>query len=138
MSSAFDITDVPSVSTVELAIAVRQLIGGGKPLANAANAGEADFRDVEDALWRRGGVGGRKLAVAIRLRALVAALGSRRVARLMGEVGYGAKLALIEAAAELRLNGERGFMPQHLVWALTATATAPAMVPVQAARSMAA
>lgn len=133
MTSNLDISDVPSVSTVELAIAVRLLIGGGKPLANASGASERDLRAVENELWRRhSGIAGRKLAVALRLRALVAALGARRIARIANDTGNGAKLALIEAAAALRLNAERGFVPQHLVWAVqpaAGSATAmPAMV----------
>lgn len=133
MTTTLDISDVPPVSTVELAIAVRLLIGGGKPLANAAQATERDLRSVENELWsRHEGVAGRKLAVALRLRALVAALGARRIAGLIGDTGNGAKLALVEAAAALRLNAERGFMPQHLVWALQPAGNAPAPVVVTA------
>lgn len=126
MTTALDISDVPPVSTVELAIAVRLLIGGGKPLANAAQATERHLRGVESELWsRHEGIAGRKLAVALRLRALVAALGVRRIAKTVGETGNGAKLALVEAAASLRLNAARGFVPQHLVWALQPAAKVP-------------
>lgn len=129
MTTTLDISDVPPVSTVELAIAVRLLIGGGKPLANAAGATERDLREVESELWRRhSGIAGRKLAVVLRLRALVDALGARRIAKLIGDTGNGAKLALVEAAAGLRLNAERGFAPQHLVWALQPVAQAPASI----------
>lgn len=124
MTTTLDICDVPPVSTVELAIAVRLLIGGGKPLVVAAAAGERELRGVEGELWRRhSGLAGRKLAVALRLRALVAALAGRRIAKLIGETGHGAKLALIEAAAGSRLNAARGFVPQHLVWALASAQT---------------
>ncbi len=134
MTTTLDISDVPPVSTVELAIAVRLLIGGGKPLANAAQVTERDLRGVETELWgRHEGIAGRKLAVALRLRALVAALGARRIAALIGDTGNGVKPALVEAAASLRLNAGRGFMPQHLVWALqpAGEATAPALVSVE-------
>ena len=55
MTTTLDISDVPPVSTVELAIAVRLLIGGGKPLANAAQVTEIDLRgeralDIDDTL----------------------------------------------------------------------------------------
>ncbi len=127
MTTTLDISDVPPVSTVELAIAVRLLIGGGKPLANAAQVTEIDLRGVESELWsRHEGIAGRKLAVALRLRALVGALGARRIAGLIGDTGNGAKLALVEAAASLRLNANRGFVPQHLVWALQPAGKAPA------------
>jgi len=127
MTTTLDISDVPPVSTVELAIAVRLLIGGGKPLANAAQVTERELREVEKELWtRHEGIAGRKLAVALRLRALVAALGARRIAALIGDTGNGAKLALVEAAATLRLNAQRGFVPQHLVWALQPAGQAPA------------
>ncbi len=134
MTTTLDISDVPPVSTVELAIAVRLLIGGGKPLANAAQATEPDLRGVESELWsRHEGIAGRKLAVALRLRALVAALGARRIAALIGDTGNGAKLALVEAAASLRLNANRGFVPQHLVWALqpAGKVPAPALVTIE-------
>ncbi len=137
MTTTLDISDVPPVSTVELAIAVRLLIGGGKPLANAAQVTERNLRGVENELWsRHEGIAGRKLAVALRLRALVAALGARRIAALTGDTGNGAKLALVEAAASLRLNADRGFLPQHLVWALqpAGKAPAPALVTVELER----
>lgn len=126
MTVIIDRTDVPAVSAEDMLAALRLLISEGKGLALFNGLGDGEFRTIEDALWRSfGGSDTARVAVALRLRALVAVFGAKRLRDVLLQQGLRAMRAAFMAAADERLNARFGFSAQRFVMILS-TATVPA------------
>lgn len=109
---SIDPTDVPAVAVRELATALKVLAGDAAALVRAAEWSEDDFRRVEQFFWQRFPRDRqRKIAALVRLRSLVALCRARRMQKLIAEHGTAAALAIVEAAASMRLNTSFGFSP---------------------------
>jgi hypothetical protein len=108
-SAVLDPSDVPTVAVRELALALKMLTAGGLPQGPMS---EDDLRRVEQAFWqisRRGN--SRKTAVLLRLRSLLDAMQSRRLAELLSTGNQAALFHVLAAAAKMRLNAKWGFNP---------------------------
>jgi len=125
MTTAFDIADVPTVSGEELYQPMRWLIENGQGLALLKGLDEGDIRALEEDLWRRfDGTAEARLAVALRMRALLGVFGARRLKDLLLSRGFKVVRAAVACAAAERLNPRFGFSAQRFVMALE-PATAP-------------
>ncbi len=125
MTTAFDIADVSTVSGDELYQPMRWLIENGQGLALLKGLDEADIRALENDLWRRfDGSTQARLAVALRMRALLDVFEARRLKDLLLNRGFKVVRAAVAFAASERLNPRFGFSAQRFVMALEA-ATAP-------------
>lgn len=129
MAASIDLADVPAVSAEELFEPMRMLIGKGLGLALLRGLDEAGFKELEDRLWQQPGDAQRRLAVAVRLRGLIAVFGARRLQALMLERGFALIAEAVSLAATSRLNARRGFNPQRFVSALKAVPAARAARP---------
>ena len=119
MTINFKLSDVPAVDAAELGAAMRMLIEKGQGLALLKGLSEGEFRDLEDELWTQfEGSNEARVAVALRLRALIGVFGSRRLKSLLLERGFRLIAAAVREAARLPLNTRFGFNGQKLLMAL--------------------
>lgn len=131
MSDAVDQSDVPQVTTREMALALKIYAAAGAALSSPMETAEAAIRQVEQAFWQvspRDRV--RKVAVLVRFRSLIEACGTRRMTALIQKGGQEAVFEALAAAAKLRLNTRWGFNPQKLAWAIEDTLRAAETEPV--------
>lgn len=125
-ATPFDLADVPAADPADLARLMSILIRNGHGLAllegverGARDAAETEFCSTDD-------IGGRTGAVAIvRFRALMQAFATpsfvgERLQRLFLDHGLALLPSLFRVAAAMRLNAERGFNPQRLLWSVAA------------------
>lgn len=119
MSSALDITDVPSVPATALAQAMRTLIDSGKGLVLLRGLAAADMQGLEAAVWDKleGSLAERR-AVLVRFQALADVFSSRRLQNLMLRRGFPLIAPALHLAAGMRLNVGRGFSPTTFTYAL--------------------
>jgi hypothetical protein len=112
-------TDIPSVSSADLAAALalwlareRQgiVLVGTEPIETLGT--------IEAAVISMHDCPARGLSVLLRLRCLVAAIGSRRFRHLLRAEHATALARLIAAAATLRLNPTWGMSPVRLAWSM--------------------
>lgn len=134
MTFAIDIADVPPVAADELYRPMQHLIASGRGLALLRGLGEDDLRQLEDVLWQSfDGPAERRVAIALRFRALVAVFAGRRLKETLLNSGFRGLSAAIAEAASQRLNARFGFKEQHFVMALARPATAHTAPPAQPA-----
>lgn len=127
MTIQFKLSDVPAVDAAELGAAMRLLIENGQGLALLKGLSEHEFRDLEDELWMNfEGSDEARVAVALRLRALIGVFGSRRLKSLLLERGFRLVAAAVREAARLPLNTRFGFNSQKLLLALDWATLRPA------------
>lgn len=134
-------SDVPPVAVDDLVIAARLWLGeaGRGPVSIAAVSGRRV--DVATLVERRiadawGTDTDRSLAIILRLRCLVAALGCRRFQSRLKAGDETWLVAAAAAAATMRVSAEIGFSPVRLAWAIAAeerAMNAGAMTDVSAA-----
>ena len=120
VSSVLDPSDVPTVAVRELALALKMLSAGGRLAFPQRTLTEDDLRRVEQAFWqfsKRATT--RKVAVLLRLRSLLEAVQSRRLADLVSSDNQSALMHVLAAAATMRLNAKWGFNPLKMARAVT-------------------
>lgn len=131
-----DPADVPQVSASDLYLPMQMLIANGQGLALLKGLSERDLRELETAIWSELGCDPAvRVAVALRLRALVKVFGARRLKDMLLARGFKVISAAIAAASKQRLNARFGFNAQHLLLAIE-TATAPKHRPFDVAQSI--
>lgn len=113
--AAVDTSDIPSVAARELAVALK-LLSGQKALSlPSAALSEDDLRRVEQFFWQASPRDRtRKVAVLLRFRSLLEVCRGRRLSALVESHGEVALLAILNAAATMRLNAKWGFNPLKL------------------------
>lgn len=115
----WDLTDVPTVETADLAAALQALVDAGRGLVLLRGLSDEDLDTVQAELKRRfHAEPQRALAVFVRFRHLVEVFSARRLKDMMLDRGYGLMAPAIAIAAGLRLNANRGFNPQWFVTSL--------------------
>lgn len=139
-SAPIDITDVPAVSGADLERLMRHLIGTGRGLALVKGLSDDEWSEIDDLIWSYDWAPARRVAVALRLRALVAAFTARRLKALLMQRGFAVLGAAMAAAAGQRLNVRFGFTVQTLLSDMSAAltkesviATPPLRLPLAAA-----
>ncbi len=117
--AAIDTSDVPTVATRELAVALKLLSGAKSHVIPAHALSEDNLRRVEQHFWQASKRDRtRKVAVLLRFRGLLEACQSRRVSQLIHSHGEEALVAALDAAATMRLNAKWGFNPLKLARAV--------------------
>ena len=127
MTHSIDRSDVPAVGLHDLYMPMRFLIAEGRGLALLNGLSESDIRAVESEIWVHfKSEPQKRLAVALRFRALLGVFSRRRLKQEFLNQGF--KL-IARAAAEgstQRLNTQFGFSAQKFVSALTPAASGAA------------
>jgi hypothetical protein len=132
MIARLDPTDVPQVSAADLYRPMQMLIARGQGLALLKGLSERELRQLEDSLWNEfQGNATVRLAVALRMRALVDVFAARRLKDMLLARGFKVIQAAVAAASRQRLNTRFGFNAHNLLLAID-TATAPLHLPVVA------
>jgi hypothetical protein len=122
----FSMSDVPPVPSAAMAHVVCHLIDRGQGLALLKGLDAGQLADVEAMLWQHFYEDAEtRLAVALRVRALLAVFQHQRLRNLLLDRGFKVMAAAAGIAASQRLNTRFGFVPQRVLAALDA-ATAPA------------
>jgi hypothetical protein len=119
----FNRSDVPAVGLHDLYVPFKHLIGEGRGLALFNGLSEKEIRAVESHVWAHfSGDPEKRLAVALRFRALLQVFAARRLRQAFLQQGF--KLIALAAAegATQRLNTRFGFKAQAFVIALDPTA----------------
>lgn len=114
-----DQTDVPAVGLHDLYFPLKYLIADGRGLALLNGLSESDIRAVEGHIWTHfADAPEKRLAVALRFRALLEVFSAKRLKQAFLEQGF--KLIALAAAegARQRLNTRFGFKAQAFVMAL--------------------
>jgi len=119
VTSEIDLTDVPVVSEIELALPMKVLVDAERSLCLMRGAGVEDRRIVEDEFWKvYTGTPARGVSILLRFWCLVDAFSAKRFKALLLNRGYEVLWAAVAAASGLRLNAHWGFNPQRLIWAI--------------------
>jgi hypothetical protein len=114
-ASVLDPSDVPTVAVRELVLALKMLSAGGQLAIPQRTLTEDDLRRVEQAFWQSSKrATTRKVAVLLRLRSLLEAVQSRRLAELVSSDSQATLVHVLAAAATMRLNAKWGFNPLKL------------------------
>ena len=125
MIAKLDPTDIPQVAASDLYRPMQMLIAKGQGLALLKGLSERDLREIETSLWSEFQTDpNTRIAVALRLRALVDVFAQRRLKDMLLARGFKVISAAIAAASQQRLNTRFGFNAQRLLLAIDA-ATAP-------------
>jgi len=112
MSDRLDRSDVPLVASHELLLPMRHLIETERGLALLNGLSNAELRAVDHAVWEKlEGDAARRVAVLLRLRALIEVFKARRLAELFLDRGLRLIAPAVHVAARMRLNTEWGFNP---------------------------
>lgn len=111
--------DVPTVAASDLFRPMQQLILSGRGLALYHGMNAADLQALDSAIWQLfDDAPHKRLAVALRFRALLAIFQSRRLKNLVLHNGFKIIAAAITEAAGQRLNTRYGFNAQKFIGAL--------------------
>lgn len=130
MAAKLDPTDIPQVAASDLNRPMQMLIEKGQGLALLTGLSEHDLRELETSLWSDFQTDPDiRVAIALRLRALVDVFAARRLKDMLLARGFKVIPAAIAAASKERLNTHFGFNAQRLLLAIDA-ATAPKQQPV--------
>lgn len=122
MATTFDLSDVPAADAADLQAAMRTFIENGRGLVLLNGASDADLDMACELMTDRNHSDPqRALTAFVRLRHLIEVFGARRLKQLFLDNGHALIAPAIAVAAELRLNGHRGFNPHSFLQALTAT-----------------
>lgn len=128
MRTEIDLADVPVVNALELHVLMDLLRSSGQGLALLRGLNENDIRVIEDRLWSAFDCpNARRLAIALRFRALLAVFASRRLKALLLERGFRIMALAVREAARRPLNVRYGFNAQLFLLALEAAAACPAL-----------
>lgn len=123
MSTAVNVSDVPPVNVGDLLLPMQAAIAKGQGLALLNGMSEAAIRDLETLIWSQfSGDPQIRLAVALRLRALLDVFQSRRLKQLFLLNGFKLIGRAVAEASSQRFNAEFGFNVQKFVFALSAPA----------------
>jgi hypothetical protein len=126
MAAKMNLADVPHVAASDLDLPMQFLIANGQGLALLKGLTEKEIRQLEAHIWTvYEGSAERRLAVALRFRALLDVFTARRLKQLLIERGFKVVAAAIAEAADQRLNTRFGFSAQKLLLAID-EATSPA------------
>jgi hypothetical protein len=130
MTATLNLADVPQVAASDLDLPMQFLIANGQGLALLKGLTEKEIRHLENHIWSvYEGSAERRLAVALRFRALLDVFASRRLKQLLIERGFKVVAAAIAQASEQRLNARFGFSAQKLFLTIEeATSQAPAII----------
>ena len=124
MAMTWDLTDVPTVATADLAAAMQALIDDERGLVLLRGLADEDLGTVQATLQRRfHGEPQRALAAFVRFRHLVEVFSARRLKEMMLDRGHALMAPALAIAASLRLNANRGFNPQTFVLSLNGAFT---------------
>jgi hypothetical protein len=112
MLNTVNLSDVPLVSSADLAQPMQYMIDTGRGLAMLRGISQAEMREIDHALWDElGGNPVQRLAVLMRFRCLIQVFGARRLADLLMHNGHNLIAPAVHVAARMRLNADRGFNP---------------------------
>lgn len=116
MSVAIDSSDVPAVGIHDLYVPMRRLIADGRGLALLNGLSEADIRATEHRIWADFADQPEiRVAIALRLRALLEVFAHRRLKQEFLEQGFKLIARAVAEAATQRLNTRFGFKPQTFI-----------------------
>ncbi len=119
MSHTLQRNDVPTVAASDLFRPMQQLILSGRGLALYHGMNASDLQALDSAIWQLfDDAPHKRLAVALRFRALLAVFQSRRLKDLVLQNGFKIIAAAITEAARQRLNTRYGFNAQKFLCAL--------------------
>lgn len=111
--------DVPTVAASDLFRPMRQLILSGRGLALYHGMSAVDLQSLDGEIWKLfDDAPHKRLAVALRFRALLEVFQSRRLKEQVLKHGFKVIAAAIAQAAQQRLNTRYGFNAQKFVCAL--------------------
>jgi hypothetical protein len=119
MAMTWDLTDVPTVATDDLAAAMQALIDNERGLVLLRGLSDEDLDTVHATLQRRfHGEPQHATAAFVRFRQMVDVFSARRLKEMMLDRGYALMGPALAIAASLRLNANRGFNPQAFIMSL--------------------
>jgi hypothetical protein len=125
MTNAIDRCDVPAVGLHDLYMPMRYLIAEGRGLALLNGLSESEIRGVESQIWAHfAGAPEKRLAVALRFRALLDVFSRRRLRQEFLNQGFKLIARAVAEGSTQRLNTQFGFSAQKFVSALAPRATA--------------
>ena len=120
MTRSIDSNDVPAVGLHDLYMPMRHLINEGRGLALLNGLDENDIRAVESQIWAYfDDAPEKRVAVALRFRALLDVFGKRRLKQEFLNQGFKLIARAVAVASTQRLNTRFGFSAQKFVTALT-------------------
>ena len=119
MTFQIDHRDVPTVGLHDLYMPMRLLIQNGRGLALLNGLKEDDIRALESEIWQHFcGQPEKRVAVALRFRALLDVFASRRLKEQFLNQGFKLIARAVAEASSQRLNTRFGFKAQNFVSAL--------------------
>ena len=114
-----DLSDVPAVGMDDLYMPMRMLIKNGRGLALLNGLSEVDIRALESAIWQHfRDQPEKRVAVALRFRALLDVFASRRLREEFLNQGFKLIARAVAEASSQRFNTRFGFRAQKFVCAL--------------------
>lgn len=120
MTMSIDSRDIPAVGMHDLYMPMRYLINNGRGLAMLNGLSESDIRDVESQIWAYfADQPEKRVAVALRFRALLAVFAARRLRSEFLDQGFKLIARAVAEGATQRLNTRFGFSAQKFVSAMT-------------------
>lgn len=119
LSATIDTADVPHVSLEQILVPLRAAVAKGQGLALLNGLSEAAIRDLESAIWAEISCPKARIAVALRLRALLDVFRARRLKHLFLMNGFKLIARAAREASSQRLNAGFGFSTQKFVFALS-------------------
>lgn len=120
ISPSIDSADVPPVSLEHILVPLRAAIANGQGLALLNGLSETAIRDLENTIWAEISCPKARVAVALRLRALLDVFRARRLKHLFLMNGFKLIARAAREASSQRLNASFGFSAQKFVFALSA------------------
>ena len=127
-----DLSDVPAVGKHDLYVPMRMLIKNGRGLALLNGLSEVDIRALESAIWQHfRDQPEKRVAVALRFRALLDVFASRRLREEFLNQGFKLIARAVAEASTQRLNARFGFRAQKFVCALEPYRNQPSAPAIQ-------
>ncbi len=124
MSDFLDLSDVPAVSSAQLADVLNILVSQGRAGVLFRGPDAADRAEVEAAFWEiHDGSTAEGVATLLRFWALVDVFKNKRMVTVLRDRGYAILSVAAKAASTMRFNANWGFNPQRFIWALDASTT---------------
>ena len=135
MTTQIDHHDVPTVGLHDLYMPMRSLINNGRGLALLNGLSEDDIRTLENEIWQHfRDQPEKRVAVALRFRALLVVFKSRRLKDQFLNQGFKLIARAVAEASTQRLNTRFGFKAQAFVSCLDVRPNYAA-VPLRLARA---
>ena len=121
MTIAIDLTDVALVAPETMAVPMQHMIDTGRGLVLLKGASSAELREMDQAVWDElGDDPGERVAALLRFRCLIEVFSAQRLRQMLLQKGFALLSPVMQVAARMRLNGERGFNPAKFERALRA------------------